>query len=514
MTYYVAMNNNTNLIPFPFSYAELEGCCHFDSNICIYGDLDSNLVNSANGLIQAYDLNFNYSTKADSACSVQTIISTNDSYNSNDLSVTDSYYLEITNSGVLIVSKSHGGLFYGLITLIQLLMNGNEIKNCKIYDKPQYQWRGLMLDTSRTFYSTAFIKKILKLCAFHKMNKFHWHLTDDQGWRIHIDEYPLLTQIGSVRRANTNPGSNVGDYDGVKFDRYYYTDDEIKEIIDYARSFNIEIIPEIEFPGHSTALLAAYPEYGCTKGPYKVETRFGIFDDVLCLGNDKVFDLYETILKKVTKLFPSEYIHIGGDECPTTNWQKCPACQKRISELKLKNESQLQSWGTQKITNLLVSLGKKPIGWDEVLDNTDAIPLSNDVVVQSWRGIEGGEKASALNHKVIMSPGTFCYLDHKPSASVEEPGRLAVLPLEETYNFNPVTKAMSKKSSEFIMGGEATLFTEEIPYSRYAEYLLLPRLCSLAECLWLNPDLKNWERFKTSITEHNSKLTKLGYLHS
>lgn len=508
------MNRKTCLTPYPLNYAETSGCCVFSSQISVYGDLDKTFISSANTFIQPYGCCYNPSEKEDSNSSVKTILTTNNTCDSFDLAAADSYYLEITQAGAVITSKTQTGLFYGLITVTQLVMNGTQIDCCKIYDKPQYEWRGLMLDTSRTFYSTDFIKKILRLCAFHKMNKFHWHLTDDQGWRIHIDEYPLLTKIGSVRKANTNPGSNVGDYDGVKFERYYYTDEEITEIVAYAQSYNIEIIPEVEFPGHSTALLAAYPEYGCTKGPYSVETRFGIFDDVLCLGNDKVFELYKSILTKVTKLFPGEYIHIGGDECPTTNWKKCPACQKRISDLKLKNESELQSWGTQKITDLLVSLGKKPIGWDEVLDNTETIPLSEKVVVQSWRGIEGGEKASALNHKVIMSPGAFCYLDHKTHASVEEPGRLAVLTLEETYNFNPVTKNMSQKSAEFIMGGEATLFTEEIPYSRIAEYLMLPRLCSLAECMWLNPDYKNWERFQDSLEAHKQKLTKLGYLHS
>ncbi len=508
----LTMNRNCNLIPYPFSFEGFSGCCQFNSSISVNGDVNECYISSANSLIQVY--NFVFTKVSDAAVKVQTKIVSEDKYQDCDLSIKDSYYLEINESGALIFSGTQSGLFYGLITLVQLLMNGSKIDCCKIYDKPQYEWRGLMLDTARTFYSTAFIKKVLRLCAFHKMNRFHWHLTDDQGWRIFIDDYPLLTEIGSVRKANTNPPSHVGDYDGVKFDRYFYTDEEIKDIVSYAEAYNIEIIPEVEFPGHSTALLAAYPEYGCTKGPYSVETRFGIFDDVLCLGNDRVFDLYKSILTKVTKLFKSDYIHIGGDECPTTNWKKCPACQKRISDLKLKNESELQSWGTQKITDLLVSLGKKPIGWDEVLDNTATIPLSKEVVVQSWRGIEGGEKASSLDHKVIMSPGAFCYLDHKTLASVEEPGRLAVLTLEETYNFSPVTKNMSAKSADFIMGGEATLFTEEIPYSRIAEYLLLPRLCSLAECMWLNPDCKNWERFSASLPEHKQKLSRSGYIHS
>ncbi|MCQ2592490.1 MAG: beta-N-acetylhexosaminidase [Treponema sp.] len=508
------MNKNCNLVPFPLDYVEGKTSCKFGNQISVSGDLDCLHINSINSLLESFGFSLIVENTADSGAFVKTVLAKDNLHENYDLSTKDSYFLEVKSQEVLVVSKSQSGLFYGLVTLAQLLMNGNEIACCKIYDKPEYEWRGFMLDTSRTFYSTDFLKKVIRLCAFHKMNKFHWHLTDDQGWRIHIDDYPLLTQIGSVRRANTNPIGNVGDYDGVKFPKYYYSDQDITEIVEYAKAFNVEIIPEVEFPGHSSALLAAYPEYGCTKGPYAVETRWGIFDDVLCLGNDKVFDLYNSILTKVTKLFPSEYIHIGGDECPTKRWNECPACQKRIAEMKLKNESELQSWGTKKITDLIVSFGKKPIGWDEVLDNTESIPLNESVVVQSWRGIEGGERASALNHKVIMSPGQFCYLDHKPLPTPEEPGRLAVLTLDETYNFNPVTKNMSEKSSKFVMGGEATLFTEEVPYSRYAEYLMLPRLCSLAECLWLNPDCKNWERFKLNVTEHKVKLEKLGFIHS
>lgn len=508
------MKTNCNLIPFPKYFSETSDICVFKNQLNIYGDFNKDMIKSINMIIEPFNYNFTTQNESTDSSVVETKIISSDEYKGFDLSKNESYYLEISADKVRITAKEQTGLFYGFITLIQLLMNGNEIRCCNIYDKPEYEWRGFLLDTCRTFYSTDFIKKVILLCAFHKMNKFHWHLTDDQGWRVQIDEYPLLTQIGSVRRANTNPIGNVGDYDGVKFERYYYTDEEILEIVNYGKLFNVEIIPEVEFPGHSTSLLAAYPEYGCTKGPYTVETRWGIFDDVLCLGNDKVFDLYKTILTKITKLFPSEYIHIGGDECPVNKWKECPECQKRIKEMNLKNESELQSWGTQKITDLVVSFGKKPIGWDEVLDNTETIPLNEKVIVQSWRGIEGGEKASAQNHKVIMSPVNFCYFDHKVQPTAEEPGRLGVITLEESYSFSPVTKNMSSKSAEFVMGGEATLFTEEVPYSRIAEYMILPRLCAIAECLWLNSADKDWERFKTAVTDHKQKLNTMDFLHS
>lgn len=510
----ISMKRDCNLVPFPKSYSEGVGFCSFKNHILVTGDFKRENINSINELIQSYNFIFEYSADSDEKGSVKTLIVNSEKYEEYDISSEESYLLEITEERTEIIASSQKGLLYGFVTLIQLLMNGNQVDCCKVYDAPEYEWRGFLLDTCRSFYSIAFIKKIIRLCAFHKMNKFHWHLTDDQGWRIHINEYPLLTQIGSVKRANTNPISNIGDYDGVKFERYYYTDEEILEIIDYGKLFNVEIIPEVEFPGHSTSLLAAYPEYGCTKGPYTVETRWGIFDDVLCLGNDKVFDLYKTILSKITKLFPSEYIHIGGDECPTSKWKECHACQKRIKEMNLKNESELQSWGTQKITDLVSTFGKKAIGWDEVLDNTESIPLNDKVIVQSWRGIEGGEKASAQNHKVIMSPVNFCYFDHKVEASTEEPGRLGVITLEESYKFTPVTENMSQKASEYVMGGEATLFTEEVPYSKIAEYMILPRLCSIAECLWLKLEDKNWERFNASIVDHKIKLRNMGFIHS
>ena len=508
--------SNINLIPYPYLLKSNKGICNFEkSEIPVTGSFEQEKLCSINLLIEAFGFSFSpASEKSFNVPFVEINHINDDIFDSYDLTVPDSYYMKITESKVSIVSKSQSGLFYGFITLSQLLMEGGKVECCQIYDKPEYEWRGFLLDTCRTFFSAEFVKKIIRLCALHKMNKFHWHLTDDQGWRVNIEKYPLLTKIGSIRKANTNPESLVGDFDGVKFERYYYTDDEIKDVVEYAKNFNIEIIPEVEFPGHATALLASYPEYGCTKGPYSVETRWGIFDDVLCLGQDKIFDFFKAVLEKITKLFPGDYIHIGGDECPTVRWNKCPDCQKRIKELNLKNESQLQSWGTKKITDLVLSFGKKPIGWDEIIDNTDLIPLNKDVIVQSWRGIEGGEKASAQKHKVIMSPVEFCYLDHKPIASAEEPGRLGVVTLEKTYEFTPITKNMSKEASEYVLGGEATLWTEELGYSRHAEYMLLPRLCSLSESLWLSPENKNWTRFKGSVGEHRNKLEKLGYLCS
>ena len=300
--------------------------------------------------------------------------------------IDEGYTLSISDQGIRIKAADINGAFYGCISAGQLLAScEKELPQLTITDKPVHSWRGFLLDTSRSFYSTAFIKKMLDACALHKLNVFHWHLTDDQGWRFEVPGYPKLTEIGSKRQDHTVPGSEDGFYDEQKEIRRWYTDEEIREIVRYAEERCIQIIPEVEFPGHSSALLAAYPEYGCTGGPYQVENRWGIFPDVLCLGNDQVFTIYEAALRKITELFPSDYIHIGGDECPHERWDACPKCRERMKKEGLDSASQLQAWGTTKIAALTASLGKIPIGWDEVLDNNKHNKLPDNVIVQSWR---------------------------------------------------------------------------------------------------------------------------------
>lgn len=425
----------------------------------------------------------------------------------------ESYTLKISQEKIEIKANSKEGIFYGLITFCQLAFNAkfenNEIPAGTIIDAPTFSWRGFLLDTCRSFYSTDFIKKMLDIMALYKLNRFHWHLTDDQGWRFQVEEFPRLTEIGSVRKVHTMPEANEGDYEGITFEKQFYSDSEIKEIVEYAKERNITVIPEVEFPGHSSALLASYPEYGCTKGPYKVENRWGIFPDTVCLGEEKTFAFYEKVFEKIEKLFPSEYIHIGGDECLSERWQKCPKCQEVIKREKMKNPSELQSWGTKRISELLKTHNKIAIGWDEILNNTETFPLPEEVIVQSWQGVEGGEKAAALNHKVIMSPQTHCYLNLKNKASVEEPGRLGVTTLEKSYNYSPITEKMDKKSILQILGGECALWTEELRYSKNAEYLLFPRFCSIAECLWLSPENKNYELFLENINRQKPLLEML-----
>ena len=429
----------------------------------------------------------------------------------------ESYTLSIKEEGIHIEAASVNGAFYGCISAAQLISaSQGELEEVTIEDKPKHIWRGFLLDTCRSFYSTTFIKKMLDACALHKLNIFHWHLTDDQGWRFEVPGFPKLTEIGSVREDLTMPPSEEGFYDEGKSIRRWYTDEEIKDIVSYAQERCIEIIPEVEFPGHSSALLAAYPEYGCTGGPYKVENRWGIFPDVLCLGNDGIFIIYEAALKKITQLFPGQYIHIGGDECPHERWEVCPKCQERMKKEGLDSAAQLQAWGTTKIASMVAGLGKIPIGWDEVLDNNKGNALPANVIVQSWRGTEGGIKAASMNHKVIMSPCDRFYLNLKNKDSFEEPGRLGVTTTKKTYTFSPAGKELKlekQEQKELILGGECALWSEKLPFSRNAEYLIFPRFCAAAESLWLPEEKKDFEDFKARIEYHKKLLHDLDYLY-
>lgn len=416
---------------------------------------------------------------------------------------------------IQIQAQNFKGAFYACISAAQIIFScKGKLPEFVIEDKPECSWRGFLLDTSRSFYSTDFIKKMLNACALHKLNIFHWHLTDDQGWRFEVPAFPRLTSIGSKRQALTMPPSEEGLFDEGKEMRRWYSDEEIKEIVEYAAELCIQIVPEVEFPGHSSALLAAYPEYGCTGGPYQVENRWGIFPDLLCLGNDKVFTIYKAALTKIAQLFPSPYIHIGGDECPHERWETCPLCQARIKKEGLDSVAQLQAWGTKKIVSIVNDLGKTPIGWDEVLDNNGQNPLPENVIVQSWQGTQGGIKAAAKNHKVIMSPCAYYYLNFKNLDSFEEEGRLGVTTCKKTYSFSPDSKNLKLESQDqhrLILGGECTLWTEMLPHSRTAEYLLFPRFCAAAETFWLPENKKDFEDFKERLPLHKELLHRLNY---
>jgi hexosaminidase len=422
----------------------------------------------------------------------------------------EAYRLDITKANITIKASSTAGAYHGLQTLRQLFLSefkdGEICLPCaEITDYPRFSWRGMMLDCSRYFYSVPFIKNLIDVLSLHHINRFHWHLTDDQGWRLPVEKYPLLTEIGSRRKLTRLMRQP---YTGG-----FYSEDEIREVVDFAASRHIEIIPEVDLPGHASAILASYPGLGCTGGPYRVEDRYGIMEDVLCAGNDQIFDLSARVFDVLAGLFPSKWVHIGGDEVLPKRWNECPKCQKRLAELGLEKAAELQSWITQKLVQQLAERGKTAIGWDEVLEDSDKFKLPKDTVVMSWRGEEGGIRASAQGHKVIMSPNTCgCYLDYKHINLPEEPGQLfgGNASVFTAYSMDPITPAMSEESASFILGGQCNLWAELIYAGKIAEYMIFPRLCALAEAVWTAKENKNFDDFAQRLGVHRLRLDLLG----
>ncbi|MDR0442449.1 MAG: beta-N-acetylhexosaminidase [Treponema sp.] len=427
----------------------------------------------------------------------------------NDLKDADeTYKLTITTEKISITAASGKGLYNGLQTFRQLVLSefrdGMLTLPCaEIIDYPRFSWRGFMLDCARYFYSAAFVKNLIDILSLHHINRFHWHLTDDQGWRLPVAEYPLLTEIGSKRQ----------DYRRVWMSHIsgFYTAKEIDEVVEYAAVRHVEVVPEIDLPGHASAILASYPGLGCTGGPYRVEDRFGIFEDVLCAGNDQIFDLAEKIFDALAGFFPFGYVHIGGDEVRYNRWNDCPKCQKRLRELGLKKPEELQSWITFKLTEMLAKRKKTAIGWDEVLDDSEKFKLPKETVVMSWRGSEGGIRASGLGHPVIMSPNTAgCYLDYKHLDEPEEPGQLfeGAASVYKSYSLEPVTPEMSKEAASRILGGQCNMWSELIYAGKIAEYMIFPRLCAIAEAVWTED--KDFEDFSARLAVHRERLDNLG----
>lgn len=436
-----------------------------------------------------------------------------------DIEKSESYIMNITSRRILIQGDDAAGVFYGIQSLRQLLPPELEqpdmaaglvnvrVSNIYIEDYPEFPYRGMHLDVARHFFDVDFIKKYIDLMALHKMNTFHWHLTEDQGWRIEIKKYPLLTEIGAWRKETLigHGGNPPFEYDGKRYGGYY-TQDDVREIVAYAAERHITVIPEIEMPGHATAALAAYPELGCTGGPYEVITRWGVFEDVFCAGNDKTFEFLEDVLTEVTELFPSQYIHIGGDECPKTRWEECPKCQARIQEEGLADEYELQSYFIRRIEKFLLSKGRNIIGWDEILEGG----LAPQATVMSWRGVRGGIEAAQMGHDVIMTPTSHCYFDYYQADPETQP--LAIggyLPLSRVYEFNPIPLDLSDKEAEHILGAQGNVWTEYMKTSDHVEYMAYPRAIALAEVLW-TPDRKHdFEDFSQRLNYHFKRLDAL-----
>jgi hexosaminidase len=432
----------------------------------------------------------------------------------------EGYQLEIGPKRVTIHAKTAVGLFYAIQTIRQLLPVEVEksiltpglklsLPACQIIDEPRFAYRGMHLDVGRHLFPVPAIKRYIDMLALHKMNTFHWHLTEDQGWRIEIKKYPKLTEIGAFRKE-TVVGTNKKEgntFDGTRYGGFY-TQDEVREIVKYAASKFITVIPEIEMPGHALAALTSYPELSCTGGPFEVRKLWGIDEDVFCAGNEQTFKFLQDVLTEVMELFPSKYIHIGGDECPKKRWEKCPKCQQRIKDEGLKNELELQSYFIRRIEKFVSSKGRNIIGWDEILEGG----LAPGATVMSWRGEEGGIEAAKSGHDVVMTPGKytyFCYYQCEDRES--QPLALGgYVPLEMVYGYNPTPKELSAEEQKHILGLQGCLWSEIIPTPEILEYMAYPRTFAIAETGWTPENRKNFTDFVTRLEVLHKRYDALG----
>jgi hexosaminidase len=430
----------------------------------------------------------------------------------------EAYKFEVTQNKISINGATSAGTFYGVQLLRKVLLVSDsktqmELPIVSIIDYPRFGYRGMMLDASRHFAPVDFVKKFIDILALHNINTFHWHLTDDQGWRIEIKKYPKLTEIGSIR-TETIVGKSKKDYDG-KPHGGFYTQKEIKEIVDYAQKQYITIIPEIDLPGHMMAALASYPELGCKGEGYEVRKKWGVSEDVLCVGNEKTFEFLEGVFQELIPLFPSIYYHIGGDECPKNSWKSCPKCQAKIAELGLKSdakhttEEKLQSYCIARVEKFLNAKGKKIIGWDEILEGG----IAPNATIMSWRSFQGGIEAAQQGHDAIMTPSSHCYFDHYQGNDTNaEP--LAIggyTSIERVYSFEPIPEILNKEQRQHIIGAQANVWREYMPNSDHVEYMILPRLAALSEVLWTNSEQKNYANFLGRLSDLLPVYDKLKY---
>ena len=422
----------------------------------------------------------------------------------------EAYKINVTPQKVVISGRTSAGVFYGIQTLRKSLpiLRPTEhepvlLPSVSIADAPRFPYRGMMLDCSRHFFPISFVKRFIDLIALHNMNVFHWHLTDDQGWRIEIKKYPKLTEIGS-KRSGTIMGHNSDVDDGQPYGGFY-TQQEAKDIVEYARQRHITVIPEIDMPGHMKAALAAYPELGCTGGPYEVGHAWGVYKDVLCLGNEQVYKFVQDVIDEMAAIFPSKYIHIGGDETPTVRWKECPKCQKLAAEQHL-SANKLQAYFTNRIEKYINSKQREIIGWDEILDGE----INPSATIMSWRGIEPGERGAKLGHDVIMTPTSHCYFDYKQNENedTEPEGQHQLITVEKVYSLDPAPTNMPAENRKHILGTQGNLWSEYIAYPNRAEYAVLPRMAALSEVQWTQPEKKDFSNFKVRA-DHMAKIYDL-----
>jgi hexosaminidase len=432
----------------------------------------------------------------------------------------EGYRMKIDKNGILISASAPNGIFYGIQTLKQLLpLNKSTqitVPFLEIKDKPRFSWRGLHLDVGRHFFPVYYIRQYIDNMAMYKLNVFHWHLTDDQGWRLEIRKFPMLTEKASWRDETFvgwdgdffQKKLNEAKYDGIGVGGFY-TQEQVRQIVKYAAERFITIVPEIEMPGHSCAALTAYPELGCTGGPYQVQKKWGVWDDVLCPGKEQTFKFLEGVLDEVCELFPSQYIHIGGDECSKVLWKKCPDCQKRIKDEKLKNEEELQSYLIRRIEEYLISRKRKLIGWEEILEGG----LAPEATVMAWKSdTPAGSMAIREHHDVIRCPSEFCYFNHY---NVKDPANEPLayrgnVTLEKVYSFDPVPSSFTKEEARYIIGSQGCAWSEYIPNIRVLEYQVFPRVCATSEVCWTPKEKKDFKSFKERMVTEFQRLKLYG----
>jgi len=499
-------DDTVRLVPKPLSVTQSNGVYTLTADASI--SFTSELLNEANYL--SSKTGFTKDQKQESSRAIHLELLKDEENNS-----PESYKLEVNKNGIHIQAPDQAGIFYGIQSLIQLLpasvlktnlLKGNaDINFVTIEDKPRFPYRGMHLDVCRHFFSPDEVKKYIDLLAFHKMNKFHWHLTEDQGWRIEIKKYPKLQEQAAFRKETLigHYNDQPHKYDGKRYGGFY-TQDEIKDIVTYAQERHITIIPEIELPGHSQAALTAYPELGCTEGPFEVLTKWGVSNEVYC-PTEETFTFLENVLLEVMELFPSEYIHIGGDECPKIRWKESAFCQKLIKDKNLKDEHGLQSYFIGRIEKFLNSHGRNIIGWDEILEGG----LAPNATVMSWRGVAGGIEAAKQKHNVIMTPNSHCYLDYYQSDHTDEP--LAIggfLPLKTVYSYEPIPEELTSEQQKYIQGIQGNVWTEYIPTFEKLEYMAFPRATAIAEIGWSTAE-KDYEDFLNRLDNFTGYLDAL-----
>ena len=494
-----------SVIPVPLKMEQGTGCFLLSENTRLYINLQGLEAQLLENCLQALPVHLKKGKKKDT----QNILSLLITEKNHQLPSPESYTLSVTPQQILIRATSGAGLFYGLQTLLQLAQPSGagsySIASVEIEDTPRFAYRGLMLDVSRHFSTKEFIKKQIDALAYYKINRLHLHLTDAAGWRLEIKKYPLLTEFAAWRTDPTwkqwwNGGRKYVRFDAPGAYGGYYTQDDIREILEYARQHYITVIPEIEMPSHSEEVLAAYPQLSCSGEPYK--------NSDFCVGNEETFTFLENVLTEVMELFPSEYIHIGGDEAGKSAWKTCPKCQKRMTDEHLANVDELQSYLIHRIEKFLNNHGRHLLGWDEILQGG----IAPNATVMSWRGEEGGIAAVTSGHRAIMTPGAYCYLDSYQDAPYSQPEAIGgYLPLKKVYSYNPVPASLTAEQAKLVYGVQGNLWVEYIPTPEHVEYMIYPRILALAETAWSAPERKSWPDFHTRALSAVADLQAKGY---